>query len=452
MNLETELTWVEAKQIANQLIYKKSEKYLSDIEVMVLQESWEGKTYEEMAENSGYTTDYLNKDVGNKLWKKLSEALGEKVSKKNLREPLTRASKIQKLSVVDSLSTSFDSPLTEEIPFPEGLVAQDSRFYLEREGIESLCYGAITKPGALIRIKAPTLMGKTSLIARIFAQTKPQKSRAVYLDLGSVERGIITNLDRLLLWLCLMVGRQLKLENRLNDYWDTEILGSNDNCTIYFEEYLLPTIDGPLILGLDAVDRIFPHTEVVEDFFGMLRSWHEKGKISPQWKQLRLIIAHSTECYIPLDINQSPFNAGIPVELLEFNGQQVNNLAHLHGLSWHDSQINQLMNMVGGHPYLVRLALYEISLGKLTLEQVLQEAPTEAGIYSNHLRKHLEMLQKMSELAEGFQKVVASDEPVELDSIQIYKLHSMGLVHQQDNRVSPRCNLYYEYFRRVLLN
>ncbi|MCC5601918.1 AAA-like domain-containing protein [Nostoc favosum] len=26
----------------------------------------------------------------------------------------------------------------------------------------------------------------------------------------------------------------------------------------------------------------------------------------------------------------------------------------------------------------------------------------------------------------------------------------MGLVHQQDNQVMPRCNLYREYFRRVL--
>ncbi|MEH2358206.1 AAA-like domain-containing protein [Nostoc sp.] len=27
---------------------------------------------------------------------------------------------------------------------------------------------------------------------------------------------------------------------------------------------------------------------------------------------------------------------------------------------------------------------------------------------------------------------------------------SMGLVHQQENQVMPRCNLYREYSRRVL--
>ncbi|MDF5739477.1 MULTISPECIES: AAA-like domain-containing protein [unclassified Nostoc] len=110
------------------------------------------------------------------------------------------------------------------------------------------------------------------------------------------------------------------------------------------------------------------------------------------------------------------------------------------------------MNIVGGHPYLLRLAMYEVYTTKVTLKQLLQDAPTEAGIYSNHLRWYLEMLhsEEAQGLKQALKKVVTSLEPVELDSMQIYKLHSMGLVHQQENQVMPRCNLYREYFRRVL--
>ncbi len=345
---------------------------------------------------------------------------------------------------------AVDAP-QELLPcYPDGAVSLGSPFYLERSPLEEEVYQEIRKPGALVRIKAPKLMGKTSLMARILAQGQSLNYRTVYLDLSSVEGGIIRNLDKFLRWFCLMVGRQLALENRIKEYWDTEILGSNDNCTVYFEEYLLPAIDCPLVLGLDDVDRVFPHSEVVEDFLGMLRSWHEKGKIPGRWKQLRLVMAHSTECYIPLDMNQSPFNAGVPVELLEFDSKQVLSLAVVHGLSWHQSQVEELMRMVEGHPYLVQLALYEVSSGKLALEQLLRDAPTEAGIYSNHLRGLLEMLQHAPELAQALKMVVASMEPVELDSMQIYKLHSMGLVHQENNWVIPRCNLYREYFRRVL--
>jgi hypothetical protein len=334
--------------------------------------------------------------------------------------------------------------------YPDGAVPLGSPFYLERAPLEEQVYQEIRKPGALVRIKAPKLMGKTSLMVRILAEGQSLSYRTVYLDLSSVEGGIIRDLDKFLRWFCLMVGRQLALENRIKEYWDTEILGSNDNCTVYFEEYLLPAIDRPLVLGLDNVDRVFPYLEVVEDFLGMLRSWHEKGKISGQWKKLRLVMAHSTECYIPLDMNQSPFNAGVPVELLEFDSKQVLSLASVHGLSWHEAQVEELMRMVGGHPYLVQLALYEVGSGKLTLEQLLQDAPTESGIFSHHLRRQLEVLHHTSELSQALKKVVSLMEPVELDPMQIYKLHSMGLVHQKNNQVMPRCNLYREYFRRVL--
>lgn len=440
MNSETESTWIIAKDLADKTVSVYTGKHLSDVEMIVLQGAWEGQTYDEIATINGYSAEYLNKDVGNKLWHKLSEALGETVTKKNFKLALSR--------IKDKQSTSARN---NNLPFPEGSVPLSSPFYVELARVESLCYETIMKPGSLIRIKAPELMGKTSLMNRIFHHAAQHNYQTVYLDLKSVDKGILTNLDKFLRWLCCLVGRQLKLENRLNEYWDTEILGSNDNCTVYFEEYLLTEINCPLVLGLDGVDRIFAYNEVVEDFFGMLRSWHEKGKISDIWQQLRLIIAHSTEVYIPLDMNQSPFNAGIPVELREFDAEQIQNLARLHGLNWHSTQVDKLMKMVGGHPYLVRLAMYYISSGQVKLEQLLQEGPTEAGVYSNHLRRYLQVLQQVPNLARGLKEVVTSPEPVELDSMLIYKLYSMGLVQRLDNYVMPRCNLYREYFQRVLL-
>ncbi|NET78677.1 AAA-like domain-containing protein [Okeania sp. SIO1F9] len=441
MKSESEFTWSQAKERANQIIFQNTGTHLSDLEILILQGAWEKQTYIQIAQENGYSAEYLNKDVGNKMWSKFSTALGEKITKKNFKEALQRWKEDNNNQFVSSIV---------KLPFPEGAVALDSPLYIERENVENLCYQTIENPGSLIRIKAPKLMGKTSLIMRILAQAKAQNYRTVYLDLSSVNRTVITNLYKFLKWLCLTVGRQLNLENQLDNYWDTEILGSNDNCTVYFEEYLLTEIDTPLVLCLDAVDRLFPYTEVIEDFFGMLRFWHERGKISDVWKRLRLVIAHSTEVYIPLDINQSPFNAGLPIELSEFNHNQVQRLAQLHGINWNNYLIQELMKIVGGHPYLLRLAMYEIWSHKITLEQLLKEAATEAGVYSNHLRRNWETLQKLPGLTEAFKQVVTSSEPVELDSKQIYQLHSMGLVKQKDNYVMPQCHLYQDYFRRVL--
>lgn len=443
IELEPELLWADVKEVIDDVVFRSTNQHLSDIEVKVLQASWLEKTYDDMAKAYGYSAEYLNKDVGNKLWRKLSIALNERVTKKNFKEAFRRCqnSHVQSEKV---------SEIALDLPFPEGAVALDSPLYIERTGVESLCNETVLKPGALIRIKAPNLMGKTSLLTRLLSYAASHNCQAVYVDLSSVDRVILTDLDKFLRWLCLIVGRQLKLENQLHQYWDTDILGSNDNCTTYFEEYLLTEISEPLVLGLDEVDRLFSEAGVVEDFLSLLRSWHEKGKTSRIWQQLCLIIAHSTEVYIPLDINQSPFNAGIPIELSEFNQYQVQELARRHHLDWREQQSSQLMQMVGGHPYLIRLALYEVSQGNITLPQLLKTASTEAGIFSHHLRRYLETLQQAPDLAQMFKQVVLSTEPVELNSMQIYQLHRMGLVKQLNNHVVPRCNLYREYFSRVL--
>lgn len=340
---------------------------------------------------------------------------------------------------------------TKIISFPEGIVSPDSDFYQTRDNIESICYETVVKPASLIRIKAPKLMGKTSLIMKTLAYAQATNYHTVYLNLSNVEKNIVTDLDKFLRWLCVVVGRKLGLDNQLNDYWDTEILGSNGNCTAYFEEYLLSEINCPLVLALDEVDRIFPYTNVIEDFLGMLRSWHEKGKIAHSWQNLRLILAHSTEVYIPLDLNQSPFNAGVPLELLEFNVQQVTNLAALHQLDWTEIEIAKLMSILGGHPYLIRLAMYHVSCDRFDLETLLANASKESGIYSSHLRRHLATLQQKPSLAASLKDVVNANQPVELNPRSTYLLYSMGLVQLTDNQVIPRCNLYREYFSRVLV-
>ncbi|MEO1558817.1 MAG: AAA-like domain-containing protein [Cyanobacteria bacterium J06632_19] len=338
----------------------------------------------------------------------------------------------------------------QSLEYPDGSVPLDSPFYLERNGIESLCYQTLKKPAALIRIKAPKLMGKTSLARRIVAEGIKQNYQGVYLDLGGVNEEILTNLDKFLRWLCSKVSSELKLKNEVDNTWNTTLLGSNDNCTDYFDKYILNQINSPLVLGLDEVDRLFSYSSVVEDFFGMLRSWHEEGKISDSWKQLRLVLAHSTEVYIRLDYHQSPFNAGVPVELEEFNQQQAEDLAARHGINPQDSQLAELRTMVGGHPYLLRLAMYDVATGKTTFKDLLQSATTEAGIYSHHLRTLLDILRSAPDLVQALKRVINSTMGVELDSMQIYKLHSLGLVQRQNNHVTPRCQLYREYFRRAL--
>ncbi len=350
----------------------------------------------------------------------------------------------------DSVPAQSSSKRLLNLEDPEGQVPLDSKFYIERFPIEADCYQTITKPGALIRVKAPRQMGKSSLLSRIIHYAGQQGYRTAYLNFQSADSEFLSSLDRFLQWFCASLSDELNLDNKLTDYWTEDCLGSKRKSTNYFQRYLLAKTPVPLVLGLDEVDQIFQYPEIATDFFAMLRTWHEQGKNMPAWKKLRLAIAHSKEVYIPLNINQSPFNVGLAIELPELNLSQVEDLVQRHQLNWQPDQIEQIMVILGGNPYLIRVALYEIARERLTLEELIQLAPTEAGPYDQHLRRHLLNLETDESLLTAFQQVITSEQPIRIGASEAFKLRSMGLVKIQGNLVEPLCSLYRDYFREHL--
>ena len=342
--------------------------------------------------------------------------------------------------------TTLPNPIAVVLDMPEGSVSLDSPFYIDRPPIEDECYDTIDRPGALIRIKAPRQMGKSSLMQRVLNHSKQLNQKTACLNFQSADAEYLDNIDLFLQWFCASVSDELGLEEQLEKYWKG-VLGSKNKCTNYFQRYLLTTIPEPITLGLDEVDQVFQHPNIAQEFFGLLRAWHEKGKNEPVWQKLRLIIVHSKEVYIPLNINQSPFNVGLPIELPELTAAQVTDLVQRHGLPWSDRETSQLMNIVDGHPYLVRKALYEIARGNLTLNEFAIAAPTEQGIFGDHLRRHLLNLNADPELAAAMRSVITSEQAIRVDPTLAFKLRSMGLVELQGNDVRPLCNLYRTYFR-----
>lgn len=350
-------------------------------------------------------------------------------------------------------ATSWPPAPTADPELPQGQVRLDSAFYIERQPTEAQCYRAIDYPGTLIRIKAPRQMGKTSLMSRILYQARERGYQTVPLSFQHADSDIFANLNQFLQWFCSRVARKLRLPQAVDDYW-SDTFGSKDNCTAYFEDCVLSSLETPLVLALDEVDRIFQHPMIADDFFGLLRAWYEEAGYSDSgsglWEKLRLVIVHSTEVYIPLDVNQSPFNVGLPIELTEFSCDQVTELADRHRLTWNQANSKALMQFVGGHPYLIRLALYHLAQRTLSLSDLLATAATESGIYADHLRRHLWNLQQHPPLAVALSHVVQAREPIELDSILAFKLHSLGLVQMQGNLVVSRFELYHQYFQNRL--
>lgn len=79
MDFETAFSHIDAA------VFEHCDRHLSSPEATLLKGTWQGMTYEQMAQTSEYSLNYLMRDIGPKFWKLLSAILGEEVSKTNLR-------------------------------------------------------------------------------------------------------------------------------------------------------------------------------------------------------------------------------------------------------------------------------------------------------------------------------------------------------------------------------
>ncbi len=321
-------------------------------------------------------------------------------------------------------------------------------FYVEPPIINS-CYNEILKSGCLLRIKASWRMGKTELMSRVLNYAINQGYRTAVLNLRDATTTDFSDLNQFLKWFCTSVTisiiQEHLLTNPVDEHWDNSIGNSKNKCKTYFEKYLLPG-ERPLALALDEVDRVFHYQEIAREFLGMLRTRHEDAKTRPIWGKLRQVLVY-TEDYREIDINQSPFNAGIARELPELSHEQVQNLVRQYGLDWDSNQVNQLIDMVGGHPYLVKEAIKNVMQEIMTLNELLEKAPSKAGIYSEYLQRYWRRLQQSQDLATAFHQIVMADVPVELNSEWADKLYDLGLVKFENSGVIPRYELYRQYFR-----
>ena len=326
------------------------------------------------------------------------------------------------------------------------VVENNGYFYIVRSRLEQRCYEEVMKAGTLIRIKSPERMGKSMMMGRVLEYATQQGYRTAAIDLREANQEFFTDINKFLLWFCAYIGDSLEIEQRPEDVWKG-FLGANTNCTKYVEKFFLNGADSPLVIAIDNFDYVFQYPNIEADFCGLLRGWFEKANNSKVWGKLRQIIVYSSESSTVLNINQSPFNVGLPIELDELDISEVLALALAYKLPWTIPEVEKLTDAIGGHPELVQKAIDRISHQNISLDALLRTAPTEEGIYKDHLVKRLQKLEANPDLVAAMKSVVNSDLPVNLRVRDALKLDSLGLIKRHGNDIVSRCNLYRLYFK-----
>lgn len=428
---------------------------LSNLQETVFCQVWQEKTYAEIADEHNYEHSYI-RDVGFRLWQMLSEAFGQKVSKSNVKAVLGRYARTQAAlapAIASPSSTSNRLPPLE-VEFPNGPVPLNSPLYIERPPIETKTCAEVLKPGSLIRLKGPRQMGKTSLLRRILHHARANGIETLTLSLHRADHSGFQDLDRFLRWFCANVSHQLGIPPRLDDYWNSDI-GSKVSCTLYLEEYVLQEFQAPLVIALDEVNELFQFSQISAEFLPLLRSWYEDAKEIEAWQRVRWVLSHATDIYVPLQLKQSPFNVGLSIALPEFTIAQIQDLAQRHNLPEFTGEegiqvLMPLLEVISCRPGLVRLALYHLSQQLTDINQLMAEAHTQSGIYSDHLRHLLAAIHPHKDLQAALVEVIQADAPVELPPVVAYRLESIGLIKLNGNLATVSCGLYRKFFAQYL--
>ena len=345
--------------------------------------------------------------------------------------------------------TPMAQPLmAQPLELPGGTIDLESNFYVTRTA-DAVALETIQHQGVTITIKGPRQMGKSSLLIRIMNAARELEKRVIFLDFQFFDKAALSDADLFYRRFCQWLSIKLRLADRTEQWWqDFGLMGNPLTCTYYLQDYLLAKLNSPILLAMDEVESMFG-TPFRTDFFGMLRGWHNSRATEPIWKQLDLALVTSTEPYQFIeDLNQSPFNVGQVLELKDFSLEKVVTLNQRHNNPFSNKQLDQLMDLLHGHPYLVRRALYLVASGRISVEELFQRSAEEQGPFGDHLRYHLSRVYDHKTLVNGLLQVFRT-ETCPNERI-FFRLRGAGLIRREGRKVVPRCQLYKAYFQEHL--
>ncbi|WP_051469906.1 NB-ARC domain-containing protein [Fischerella sp. PCC 9605] len=171
------------------IVFAKAKRHLKDVERFVLWGAWLGQTYEEMAgaSNYRYTPSYLKQGVGPRLWRLISEVLGEEICKTNFRTALERQTQLGKTLQteepdLDLFEEEHEEPTTNRNQ-DWGEAIDVSVFYGRNEELVTLKRWIVEKRCRLVALLGMGGIGKTALAVKLAEQVRSEFNYLIWRSL-----------------------------------------------------------------------------------------------------------------------------------------------------------------------------------------------------------------------------------------------------------------------------
>lgn len=324
-----------------------------------------------------------------------------------------------------------------------GAIQAESRYYIVRDSDE-LAAESLRTENAVVLVFGPRQVGKTSLLARSSTALQSEGVGIVLTDFQSLGSSEIQSQATFYRALIHSFATQVGIDHE--PAWN-ELVGANWNLDAQIGA-LLKSLMEPVCWVMDEVDRLFG-TDYADDFFGLVRSWHNRRAFANQgpWKRLRLLISYATEAQLFIkDLNQSPFNVGVRVTMNDFSPAQVEDLGSRYSFDRHTSM--GVFEVAAGHPFLTRKAFSFLADGAdLVTLRMASDQPD--GPFGDHLKRLLAMIRKSPEMEAAVSSLLAGEGVT--DSQTLARMRSSGLLAGSTSKQAVfRCSAYESFLRKSL--
>ena len=154
-----------ALEFVNRVIKNQVNRDLRPPEITVFSGTWQGITYEQMADSSAYSANYLMRDIAPKFWKLLSTVFGESIGKSNLKIQLCKFYNSSPTNLQLAGKSSIQRQNHQESWLNS--IAFSSVFYGREEELEIISRWAVEDRAQLIKLWGLSGTGKTLLMKKV---------------------------------------------------------------------------------------------------------------------------------------------------------------------------------------------------------------------------------------------------------------------------------------------
>lgn len=187
----------DALQWTDELIFDRTGKHLDSLQRAILEGAWEGKGYQDIAQEYHCSSDHVRKSAS-KLWKLLSELLGEEVKKKNVRSLIENGVFSyyndvvhigNQINVCNDLYKPSKKPKNRSPSTPSNKseprhdlsqAPEYNRFYNRSDELATLKQWILTEHSRIVTLTGLSGIGKTALARQLVEQIKDNFDRILW--------------------------------------------------------------------------------------------------------------------------------------------------------------------------------------------------------------------------------------------------------------------------------